>query len=262
MRGVLHVTNGDCAVAALRRAGVQGDVIAWREVLHEGPVPRGGDPLPHEIRLAGACGHACEEVVLWFESDVYDHLSILQILARRPPRARLALAGVDEWVGISQLEPEELRHLLEEAPVVDEAMLDTAVAAWKAFTTDSRRLADVDPAAIPGLDEAIARLIEEIPSERDGLGRFERQLLQAVAEGATTKEDAFTAAQRREERPWLGDAWAFERLDRMTPDLLTPELGLTVRGRAVLEGRQAWHDRPPLQLGGGVYRAPPRADVT
>lgn len=260
MRPVLHVTNGDSAVGALRRAGIQGDVIAWREVLHEGPA---GTKVPgtfvHEERVRVACGHACEEVVLWFGSDLPDHLSILQILSRRPPRARLALAGVDEWVGISQLEPEELRHLLEEAPPVDDAMLDTAQAAWQAFKTDPRRLADLDTSAIPGLGGAVSRLLEEIPSERDGLSRSERQLLQAVAEGASTKEEAFTTAQRREERPWLGDVWAFERLARMTPDLLTADLALTGRGRGVLEGREAWGDRPPLQLGGGVFSGPASA---
>jgi hypothetical protein len=36
---VLHVTNGDHTVEVVRRADVVGDVVAWQDVLHEGPVP-------------------------------------------------------------------------------------------------------------------------------------------------------------------------------------------------------------------------------
>ena len=35
----LHVTNGDSTAAGLREGGVTGDVLPWRDVLHEGPVP-------------------------------------------------------------------------------------------------------------------------------------------------------------------------------------------------------------------------------
>jgi len=46
MRVVLHVTNGDCAVAALAAAGFP-DPLAWRDVLHEGPLP---DVEPERFR--------------------------------------------------------------------------------------------------------------------------------------------------------------------------------------------------------------------
>jgi hypothetical protein len=41
---MLHVTNGDSAVERLRAAGVDGDMLPWRDALHEGPVPAGLDP--------------------------------------------------------------------------------------------------------------------------------------------------------------------------------------------------------------------------
>jgi hypothetical protein len=50
---VLHITNGDSTVASLGRARIGGDVVAWRDVLHEGPVP----PLaPAELRPVLALG--------------------------------------------------------------------------------------------------------------------------------------------------------------------------------------------------------------
>jgi hypothetical protein len=44
--GALHVTNGDAVVPELAEAaGIDpGEVLVWREVLHDGPVPAGLDP--------------------------------------------------------------------------------------------------------------------------------------------------------------------------------------------------------------------------
>ena len=46
---VLHVTNGDMTVPALRET-VLGEVMAWRDVLHEGPVPAVPDVELRRIR--------------------------------------------------------------------------------------------------------------------------------------------------------------------------------------------------------------------
>ncbi len=89
-RGVLHVTNGD-SMAGTLRAGFTGEVLPWRDVLHEGPVPAGltparlrrvragfiaglaGEPVgrvaaefaDRDRRLADHAG----ELLLWFEAD-------------------------------------------------------------------------------------------------------------------------------------------------------------------------------------------------
>ena len=38
MASTLHITNGDSAAAVMRRAGFSGEILPWRDVLHEGPV--------------------------------------------------------------------------------------------------------------------------------------------------------------------------------------------------------------------------------
>src|SRR5947209_17501251 len=45
---VLHVTNGDSVVYSLRDSGLGGTVVAWQDVLHEGPVP--GTATAEELR--------------------------------------------------------------------------------------------------------------------------------------------------------------------------------------------------------------------
>src|SRR5690242_9640504 len=87
----LHVTNGDSVLYSWKKSGLLGTHLAWRDVLHEGPVPA-GKTLEELSRiradyLAGrGYGNAIkihrdfekrdavirrakefEEVVLWFE---------------------------------------------------------------------------------------------------------------------------------------------------------------------------------------------------
>jgi hypothetical protein len=35
----LHVTNGDCAAELIAQTGLSGEILAWRDMLHEGAVP-------------------------------------------------------------------------------------------------------------------------------------------------------------------------------------------------------------------------------
>ncbi len=47
---MLHITNGDATLPELRRTGLTGDLLPWRDVLHEGPVPLLD---PGELRASG-----------------------------------------------------------------------------------------------------------------------------------------------------------------------------------------------------------------
>jgi len=38
---MLHITSGDSVAGSLRLAKIGGEAQAWRDVLHEGPVPAG-----------------------------------------------------------------------------------------------------------------------------------------------------------------------------------------------------------------------------
>ena len=99
------------------------------------------------------------------------------------------------------------------------------------------RLAATPDERLPYLAPALRRLLEELPDTRDGLGRTERQLLEAVAGGATHREAAFLASMAAEEAPFMGDSIAFERLDGLAGLVHSNgELQLTDDGRAVLAG--------------------------
>lgn len=95
--------------------------------------------------------------------------------------------------------------------------LELAAKAWGALRSpDPGGLAAIVAARSPELrffGEAFDRLGREYPSTRDGLSLAERRLLAAVADGAQTAGEAFVRAAAREARPFLGDTWAFARLE-------------------------------------------------
>jgi Domain of unknown function (DUF1835) len=239
---MLHVTNGDCAVARLHEAGVGGDVLPWRDVLHEGPVRRGLDPAqlraerarflaaqagwPDEATLLAELAERDqrldraiaqrEPIVLWFESDLYDILQLAQIADRLDGhQATIVLVGVDRFRGVTDLSDDEIRD-------ADPQPFDAAPyrALWDAFRApDPRGLASLDAPAV--VRDAAHRLLQQFPWTTDGLNRSERALLAALDDGARTPAEAFVVAQRQEERPFLADAIAFDylaRLDRDEPD--------------------------------------------
>jgi Domain of unknown function (DUF1835) len=287
---MLHVTNGDSAAGRLRDAGLPGDVLPWRDILHEGPVPADADDdglravrarfiarrgwaaedavrrdlEQRDARLARALATR-EEIVLWFETDLYDMLQLAQILDRLAPgAATLGLVGEDEFVGVAQLAPAELRALFDGEPVrgrrvaVDAAVRDAGRALWRALRSpDPSPLGAVASAtaALPVLGDAARRHLEQFPSVASGVNRTERALLEAVRDGARTPVEAFVAQQRCEERPFLGDATAFDYLLVLGegPDALLRENGgltLTPLGEDVLAGNARWEGRPERWLGG------------
>jgi hypothetical protein len=279
---MLHVTNGDCAADVIREAGLPGEVLPWRDVLHEGPVParlpleelsavrarwmeeRGwaepgmsvaGEFAARDRALAGF--HAHDEVVLWFEHDLYDQLQLAQLLdwfaAQELGTTRLTLVCGDEYLGSST--PARLAERFPGRRSVTDAQLALGEAAWSAFrspdpTAVSSLLAG-DTSALPWLGEALRRHLEQFPSTRNGLSRSEQQALEALADGARTLRDVFLAHNHREDPVWLGDATLVSYVEDLArgnaplvrighggDGLLSRGVELTDAGWAVLDARE------------------------
>ena len=291
-RRALHVTNGDVAAELIRLAGVPGEVSVTADVLHEGPAPSG---LPPErwrkvrARYLAESGYddydSClaaltrwdrtledyrsyEEVILWFEHDLFDQLLLIRVLdgfaGRNLGGTELSLIcigdfpGVVPFHGLGQLSPRQMASLLDRRQRVNEGQKLLARDAWRAFCAPQpgglEALLRRDLSPLPFLAGALRRHLEEFPAASNGLSRSERQALRGLAEGASTFEELFRATQGMEERVFMGDA-SFLRLLR---ELAAPprpllrlepasngsvrgqRLSLTATGRAVLEGRDDW----------------------
>jgi hypothetical protein len=236
---LLHITNGDCAVEVLSRA-VRGTILPWRDVLHEGPVRAGlaleelsreradfiaragwGDREKVQADFRGrdsafrrAAQH--DEIVLWFEHDLYDQLQLLQVLdglaeLRGPP---ISLVCEAEYLGTMAVE--RAAELFALRNPVTRRHFREAQAAWAAFrSSDPKNIENVKPAALPFLAAALRRHLEEYPWTTDGLSLLERRVLEALSPGPAAFQRIFTAV--REDPQFLGDrvlAWHLERLVR------------------------------------------------
>ncbi|HET6764604.1 MAG TPA: hypothetical protein VFH27_13060 [Longimicrobiaceae bacterium] len=235
---VLHVTNGDAAVAALRAGGITGPMLPWRDVLHDGPVPAGLTlPQLSDVRarfIAGEGWGAVEEVaagfrerdatlsafdrhsevVLWFEHDLYDQLQLIQaldFLHAQPAAAgtRLSLVNPAEYLGMAA--PDRIAQLFRERRPVTAAQLAAGAAAWAAFRSPDPRAIEAaiegDAGDLPHLAAALRRHTRQFPSVRNGLSLSEQYALEAIDAGATVVKDAYVAAHHHREDPfWMGDS--------------------------------------------------------
>jgi hypothetical protein len=246
-RLLLHVTNGDSAGTTLRQTSLGGAVLSWQDALHDGPVPA----LPREellrtrARFLSGCGWGRPRallsslqrrdrqlldglrdgihVVLWFEHDLYDQLQLLDVLAlARAEQAAPDLIvvgsfpGKPSFAGLGELTASELETLWPSRRPAEPAALEAAASALAAFQapepTALAEWATRETVELPYLAGALRRLLEELPAPADGLSGTERRALRAVAAGAQTPAEAFLAAQRLEEAPFLGDTWFFRVL--------------------------------------------------
>ncbi|HEU4749008.1 MAG TPA: DUF1835 domain-containing protein [Gemmatimonadaceae bacterium] len=254
MKTRLNITNGESAVSKLRQAGVQGEIIPWQDVLHEGPVnaslslhdlselralfiaERGWDDFAH---VSGSFGQRDRtlanldrfgEIVLWFEDDLYDQLQLLQLLdffARtRDRKARLSMIVVDGY--LASLTPAALAELEPKRAAVTEQQLDLGKRAWAAFGSADpsaiERLIDTDTSALRFLTPALLRHLEEFPDRSSGLSRSEAEALRAIESGHATPVAAFLEVARHQPSIFLGDIvfyWYLERMSEGATPLVT-----------------------------------------
>ncbi len=287
---MLHITNGDSAGGILRHAGIPGVVTIWADVLHEGPAVGGLSAsewrelraryvanegyIDYERALrtsaawdAGVESSAeHEEVVLWFEHDLFDQLILVRLLdwfaEARPQHLRLTLICIDRhpaverFLGLGQLNAAQLAGLFPSREPVTAAQFDVARRAWSAFLApDPRRLErliEADTSPLPFLAAALRRQLQEFPSVEHGLSRTEQEAMRLIARSPITLHDLFREEQQLEEAPFMGDMAFYRAVTRLAegshplvevqPRVPLREVGTSVvsateEGRAVVAGR-------------------------
>jgi hypothetical protein len=289
----LNITNGDSAAGTMSEAGIEGKIVAWRDVLHEGPVDsslsleelskqrarfiaeQGWDDFRHvsgdfaeRDRVIGHLDYF-DEIVLWFEDDLYDQLQLIQLLdffGRGAAKGKkLSVIVVDGY--IPPLSVAQLKELEEKRPPVKPEQIELAQRAWKAFgsndPTSISKLLNESTSALPYLARALTRHLEEFPSTVDGLSRSEREALTAIQDGHDTPVSAFLEVANKQESIFLGDIIFYSYLERLSGKddplvmlkgggaVIAPkngvgrgfvesELTLTPLGRDVLAGKKDW----------------------
>jgi hypothetical protein len=167
-----------------------------------------------------------------------------------------------DFVGLGQLEVQELTDLFPTRVPVTAGQFETATRALRVFQGgDPAQIwsfALTESAPLEFLGDAFRRWLAEFPSVQNGLSMTESMGLQTFAAGADTLRDAFPIVQRFESRPWMGDIAFCEamRLLATGPSPLLRAQGkvprpgdpafagtrfeVTDAGRAVISGREDW----------------------
>jgi uncharacterized protein DUF1835 len=264
---VIHILNGDATAQVFDAVDVEGQRLTWRDVLVEGPLGTEGtaeararylaarfgidhDEYAHEFtearrQVASVSRH--DEVVLWFEQDLFCAVNLcflLDRLASEPP-ARLSLVWLAE--PLATLEADRLRHAYATRREADRAILAAASAAWRAFTsTDPRALQSARVDAVPFLGEALRRQLHRFPSVDNGLDEVETAALTALEDGPREFRDLFvqvtgTPTLRRQgmgDVQLAGDLGALASGDAALVAREETTWRLSDAGRAALAGRR------------------------
>ncbi|MGE0550032.1 MAG: DUF1835 domain-containing protein [Kofleriaceae bacterium] len=278
---MIHICNGDATADKLSLADLPGDIRVWGDALDQGPVLPVGDDEHYRIRgeywtkrgFDGANKLAewdrgfddaasADEMILWFEHDLLDQLALTRLLARLARRglpAQLTVVSIDRhpevpnFLGLGQLEPEQLAALWPRRAPLSRDAIDEAITAWIAITSaDPRALPFLSRRikAMPFLGGALERQLEELPDPTSGMSRTERQVLAAVARGEGSGLALMQMSHVGDPRYPLTDALALHTLRALqrcgfvegapsgqpSPETMRANPTITALGRQALAG--------------------------
>jgi hypothetical protein len=286
---MIHFHNGDVVMLLAKRSGIPGEHIAFRESLVTGPVVPGDDWIETRARaLAEAHGVDLlrvrtelleqeqaldaaaakgEELVLWFEHDLFCLIHLVYLL-QRLRGARLSLVWCPE--PLAHNDPRELYLLFESRAAVTPMMTDVAAEVWRAYTSDDplalNRFIERDTPDFPFLRDGLTLHGSRFPSTANGLGEIDRRSLTLLTAGAMDFVTLFPQVDPNPPRFGFGDgevlrhlraiAWCAVPLVTIveSPDTQPPKALLTITpaGENVVDGAVdalAVND-PDLWLGG------------
>jgi hypothetical protein len=238
---MIHFHNGDVAALLARRAGIPGRHVPFRESLVGGPVQpnlplhdwveaRAGflsehygenllrvrnELLEQERVIDSARGE--EEVVLWFEHDLFCLVHLLYLFSRLSKVRRMSLIWCPQPLGTQS--EEDLFQRFESRAAVVPATSTAAALAWRAFTSDNptalNRFLGADVADFPFLRDGFLLHASRFPSTHNGLGEVERRAVEAIDAGATDFISLFARFDQTPPRFGFGDGEFLRHLRRL-----------------------------------------------
>lgn len=245
---VLHALNGQAFLPAWTAADVGGEAFCWPDFLMEGPLSREVDS-PHLRRMrAGwlereysipaarylegleaqdaflARAAEADEVVLWFEEDLFCQVHLLYLVGRFvAPDLKdipLSLCLADWPGGLGAMGAADLGGLYEARRPVEGDARTAGHAAWYAYAgpRPAEAVALVDGRAWEPARAALVNHLLTFPGEGSGLSVAEEELLRAAARGPVSPRDAFEAVRAGEEsrRLGLGDLQVWWTIRKMS----------------------------------------------
>ena len=301
----LHITNGDAAIPVIRATGAVGNILPWRDLLHLGPIADTADlrsQSKQRAQFIAACGwanvadveqdfrrrdemllraHEFDEVVLWFEHDLYDQLQLVQILAVLASvvsdKTSIKLINTDEYLGT--ISANRLGQWAKKTVTISADHLVFMQRVWRAITASSPELLAVlvneDMSPFDHLQPAILRLLAEFPEPNCGLSKSQfltLKLLSEAPEKSLTAGRLYGAYQQLDTPRFMADMpyWWLLRQWANAPNACVSiqpnsaeqiafsqrEITITQHGQDILSGVNQWRivDENQYWVGGTLIR--------
>ncbi|MEO1049845.1 MAG: DUF1835 domain-containing protein [Bacteroidota bacterium] len=298
----LHILNGDGTAYGFKDAGISGDVAIWRETLCSGPVNEpfaspefwamrafyldktysdlfDGEKLPDYNKLVVREFEKIQkfreydEVILWFEHDLFCQVNLLALLAwfaeQDMGTTQLSLICIEchpkypKFKGLGELAPEDFIPLFKHKEDLTAKTLKFAKSKWKSYCSpdlaglmDDMELATVYK--LPFLERAMAMHLLRFPSLENGLTVPEIGLMQMLKREPKTGRQVVGEALREDRLFGYGDLEYFKLLKRLKPLMEDTEVKyINDLGEKVLEGDQDFLDinKENIWIGGASNQA-------
>ena len=157
-----------------------------------------------ERKLGSFSDH--DEVVLWFEHDLFCQINLLYLLdwfsRRQLANTALSLVcidsfpGVTDFRGLGQLDAAQLASLFPNRKAVESRTLELASSAWRAYCSPNptliEQILETDTSTLPFLGAALRAHLRRFPSVRNGLGAIENLSLELARSGSVNFTNLFT----------------------------------------------------------------------
>ena len=242
---MFHITNGDSANLFLSRIGIQGQFIAWQDVLHHGPIPKETE-LTHitAIRAPFLADYFClplkqvkqkfakrneallnmeaeDQVTLWLTPELFDSLIGLQFIAwylnRFGKTHNLFVVLLPDHLPPQELDAAQVAQYFKTRFNPSDAFFELVNTVWLALTDDQHELEKclaLDFKHWPNLKNALNRFLQEQPDDY-GLTRTQWQVLDSLNGHTLSLAQLFGANQELEETPFMGDLSFWCQLEAM-----------------------------------------------
>ncbi len=211
----LHIVNGDSLTEQMKELNLPGELIVWRELLCEGPTRQEINSEFFKIRkkfLKKEYDISAEnyeerfiseikklreledfnQVVLWFEFDLFCHLNMLAAISfltenKKPAPISLVcskkLEGEKEFQPLSQLDKKELQNHYKNRILLNTEDIEVANLIWELYCSN-------DPMKLKPqikiktnfeyLSSCIRAHIERFPNSVTGINTLERNVLKLI----------------------------------------------------------------------------------
>lgn len=211
----LHITNGDSTTSLLESLNIPGKIFTWREMLCEGKTitevgsedfwksrfeflsstykvtkQRFIDLTVKEFR--SLCQQKTQdEIVLWFEYDLFCQINMLAVLSwikKHRKEAKISLicsgreSGSKKLKGLSELKKEQLEQLFLNRQELSQDDIEYADYIWQLYCSESPlKLQNVTPSpTFQYLEEALEAHLKRFPTIKNGLNEIENTILDTV----------------------------------------------------------------------------------